>query len=243
MQKLNPEKLAAQVIGYKNGIAVKGKFGLDTAKYNWVDDYMEDLSLRKRRAIFQESILEARQRPIHRDELRKMFEKQIDEINRFRINQLAQHLSEVQSRSSIMLNELNLENLRVDGAWLIPHMVKLTKKELDAIFSALPEGSSKAEISEAVEALEADIKKIDAKLVETESIKSRWIYNEKGDPLPYPNGCRWTQFVKTWELVAGKFRGAVDVEGYSLTTDREHYAYERLELGRVRKHDLLFDPR
>ena len=243
MQQLNPEKLAGQVIGYKNGIAIKGKFGLDTANYGWVDDYMEDLGLRKRRSNLQEGILEARQRPIHRDELRKIFEKQIDDINRFRINQLAQHLSEVQNRSTHMLNELLLENLRVDGTWLIPHMVKLTPKELDAIFSALPEGSSKAEISEAVEALDADIKKIDAKLTETESIKSRWIYNEKGDPLPYPNGCRWTLFVKTWERVAGKFSRPVDVEGYKLTTDREHYAYERLELGRVRKSGLLHDPR
>jgi len=74
------------------------------------------------------------------------------------------------------------------------------------------------------------------------SAKSRWVYRDNGEPIPYPQGCRWKAFFDVWSKVASRFEGPVTINGDALKTDGEYMAYVVLKLDKVPKLPPLRKP-
>ena len=92
---------------------------------------MEDEKIRKKIKTLQEDIAEAKVLPIHKDELRRMFEDRVEKINSFRINQLKANLSDVQNREERLIDELFMDNRlllgpnRIRFSWrFLPRILK-----------------------------------------------------------------------------------------------------------------------
>ena len=240
--KLDVGKFAAAVIGSSGGAVVKPAFRLDTTKYFWIKDYLRDKKLRAEIKQLQDDIAAINVYPIAKDELRKMFEARIKQINKFRLEQLITHLGEVQKRETSLLNENSINERRFNGALFDPTLINLTSNDIDHIFSQLQEGVVHELIEKNVRELQEEIVKL-GKIIEDElSPRERWLHRDNGLPSPYPQGCRWTPFVETWQLVAAKFNDKVDVEGCRLKTPEQFAAYDLLGLDRVRKKPPLREP-
>ena len=190
----------------------------------------------------QDEIAETNALPIHKDELRQMFEGRIDQINKSRIQQMITHLDGVQKRENPLINELMINFWKINGALFNPALINLAATDIDVIFSELQDGVSQKEIDETVKQLQYKIVKSEKVIEQELNPQSRWFFRDNGNPEPYPQGCRWTPFVQTWEKVASKFSGKVDIEGCALTNTDEIAAFGLLGLDRVAKRPPLRDP-
>lgn len=232
------EKLAGSVIEFKDHVSIKHGFRLDTNTFEWVKPYLRDKKIRTEIKQLQQEIVEARNYPIHRDELREMFKARISQINSFRMQQIREHLSNVQQRipDEPLITENMLEHRKFGGVRIQPYLIKFTDEQLDDIFSELPEGVPQKEIEKQVSACQIRISELEKELTADElNPRTRWIFRDDGINIPYPKGCRWTAFVSVWEMVAKRFRGNVNIEGYPLTTQAETDAFFMLGLNSVHK--------
>lgn len=225
------------------GRAVKRSFGLDTRTYDWVKHFVRDQKIRGEIKSLQDKIIETRALPIHRDELRKMFEARVEGINAFRITQFSDHLAEVQERQRQLFNQAMLGNLLFSEARMVQNAISFSPADLDEIFSPLPQGVRQADIEATVADLQKKIQKLEKVLTDELSPQSRWYYRDNGVPEPYPNGCRWSLFVKVWKDVVRRINGAANIEGHKPETPEEFEAYGLLELERVRRVEPLRKPK
>ena len=238
----NPNDLAAKVIGYTGGVAIMRVFGVDTRTYEWVKDFVKDEGIRKRISDLKEEIAKAKTLPIHKEELRAMFEERVRKINSFRIEQLQTHMGEVQNRQAPLFNELIMDNKLILGAKMYPFFMAFSSEDLLNIFSDLPEGVKQKDIDETVKHCQSEIEKLEGVIAKDLSPQSRWLHKDDGTPMPYPHGCRWTAFVHTWRKVASRFEGRVNVEGYALKSPAAEMAWGLLGLDAVAKVTPLREP-
>ena len=239
---IRPEELAGKVIGYTGGVAIKRAFGIDTRTYAWVKDFVRDKESRDRIKRLQEKITEVEEAPIHRDELKEMFEERVKKINGFRIAQLKEHLAEVQQGKAPLMNERLMDSKLVMGARMYPFFMQFSSADMGKLFSEFPEGIRQKDKDETIKQFREEIQKLEDYLARELSPQERWFHRENGNPHPYPQGCRWTAFVETWRRVASRFEGDVDIEGYRLKTDSEHQAYVSLGLNEEPKIPPLREP-
>jgi len=118
----------------------------------------------------------------------------------------------------------------------------LTENNIVDIFKRLPEGVKQAEIDMEIHKLQEQIKEQEAVISIELSPPNRWVYRDDGKPYPYPQGCRWTQYVGAWEMVASRFQGPVSVEGDAIKTDSEMTAYVALGLDKIARIEPLRTP-
>lgn len=240
--RVDPQKFAASVVGYTGGASVKHAFRLDTVKYGWVKDFVRDREIRSKIKQLQEQTTETNVLPINKIELRKMFEDRIKSINKFRLQQLVTHLGEVQKREKPLISELLINSWKINGALFDPVLINLSARDIDEIFSQLQDGVLQQDIEKSVKLDQEEIAKLEKIIDDELSPRERWFHRPDGMPEPYPQGCRWTPFVETWERVVSRFKGKVDIEGYALKTPGEFEAFGLLELDRVRKLTPLKEP-
>lgn len=239
---LTPERLASLVIGHDGGAAIKARILSGTRNYDWVQDYVRDRKIREKINGLQDEIQQARALPIHKKELKEMFESRMKSVNDFRLQQLSVHLADVQQRNRPLFNEYSINEWKILGVSMLPYLMAFSSAEIDAIFADLPEGVRKSDIDKTVTRCQKEIADLESILQRDLNPKERWFYRENGDPLPYPNGCRWTLFVETWKKVAAKFEGQVDIEGCRLKTDDDRMAFELLEIEKVKMMPPLRQP-
>jgi hypothetical protein len=239
---IKPNDLAGKVVGYTGGAAIKRIFGLDTRTYGWVEDFVRDESCRKKIETLKQKIAEAQALPIHKDELRNMFDDQVKKVNSFRIAQLKANLSDFQSRRERIIDELYMDNRLILGAKPYPFLMSFSAEDLEKIFSDLPEGAKQKDIDKTVSRYQAKIKELETVIKSELSPPGRWFHKDNGAPIPYPQGCRWTPFVETWRKVAARFDGKVNIEGEALKAPEEFAAYHLLDLDRVTKLPPLKTP-
>ena len=237
-----PDELAAMVIGYRGGASVKRHFGIDTKTYAWVKDFVRDKEARDQIRLLKEKIAEVKASLINKDELKKIFETRVKSINTFRIDQLKDNLAKVQKREERLIDALYMDSRLVIGAKPYPFLMEFSTSDMEEIFSGLLDGVKQKDIDETVEQCQKEIQKIEGLLAKEFSPQGRWLHRENGDPVPYPQGCRWTPFVEVWRKVNSRFEGAVDIEGHALKTDSEHKAYFLLGLDKEKKIAPLSKP-
>jgi hypothetical protein len=238
----NPDELVKGVLS-PAGMAIRHSFRLDVTTYAWVKDYVRDQDTREEIKRLQEKIVETRALPIHKDELREIFKERIEQINAFRIQQLKDHLAEVQKRQEPLFTELILDNKKISGARMLPFFMNFSPTQIETIFSELLDGVSQKDIEKSVSELQKNILKLEDVLSKELNPKERWFYRDTGIAEPYPNGCRWSLFVNVWKRVLSRFEGEVDIEGYALNTPEEFEAFGLLKLDGVMKITPLTKPR
>lgn len=238
----NVDQLAGAVVGNTGGAYVSRQFRLDTIEYSWVKDYRRDQDLREEIAEIGKKIIETGKLPIHKDELRARFENQIKEINAFRIKQITAQLSSAQKREEIIFAENSIGERKVLGALYLPYLINLSASDIDLIFSEMPEGIRQKEIDKTIEDCQKRIKELQIVIDSELSPKSRWLHRDNGEPIPYPQGCRWKAFADIWAKVQTRFEGPVTINGNALKTDSEYMAHAVLKLDKVPKLHPLRKP-
>lgn len=223
---LNGKDLAEKVIRNSIGAAIKRLFKLDTVEYSWVDFYLRDKLLREKINGLRQKIKDAQAQPVHRDELKKAFESAMAGIKDERLAWLRDLLKTAQNRQGAMLNSHKLRR----GDY-IPEL-GLSKEDIDKLFIELPTGVKQTDIDKEITRHREEIKVLEKRIADELSPSSRFIYNDDGTIIPYPHGCRWTQFVDAWKIVSSHFKEPVDVEGTAITREAEMTAYNALGLGK-----------
>jgi hypothetical protein len=234
--ELSGEVIGSKVLQSIGGLDVKRHFKLDTANFSWVDDFLRDEALRKKIMDLRENIDKTRKSKINKDELRKMFDSAVFQIEQARLSWFEENLKSVQDRTGAIFNSFMLSGNR----YISP--LGLSKENVDALFEKLPEGISQAQIDEEIKVMHSEIAQIEAVIAEELSPRSRWIYREDGEPQPYPRGCRWTQFVIAWKKIIPRFDGLVSIEGLPIDKDGEKTAYYALGLDKIAKLHPLRKP-
>jgi hypothetical protein len=238
----NVDQIASSVIGNSGGAYASRLFKLDTIEYSWVKDFKRDQELRAEMEDLKQKIIEAGKLPIHRDELRKRFENEVKRMNEFRLQQISANVSSAQQRTEILFTENSIGERKVLGAPYFPYLLNLTPSDIDAIFSELPEGVRQVEIDKNIQKFQKRIKELEAVIEKELSPKSRWLYRDNGEPIPYPQGCRWKAFADVWGKVQARFEGPVTINGDALKTDAEYLAHAALKLDKVPKLPPLRKP-
>lgn len=233
---LKGENVASMVLRASQGASVKYRYKIDTYKFSWVDDFLRDAALRKKIEGIREKIKETRGSLIDKGELRKMFESAISSINTSHIDWFVESLKAVQLRTGHMVNSDT-----VRGKAYSPS-INLSKKDIDNIFIQLPEGVTQANIDAEVEKLLEEIRKIETVIESELSPRDRWMYRDDGKPVPYPQGCRWTQYVTAWRIIVKRYDGPVTIEGLPVNSDEELIAYRALGLHELMKITPLRKP-
>jgi len=113
--------------------------------------------------------------------------------------------------------------------------VDLSKSDIDNIFTQLPEGVTQAAIDAEIDKLQKEIIGIETIINNELSPPERWIYRDDGKRIPYPQGCRWTQFVDAWKIIVRRYDGPVNINGSPIDDDREMIAYKALGLDNLQK--------
>ena len=225
---LNGNDVANQVLGSSAGAYVKHVFKLDTLKFSWLDDFMRDKALRKKMSVAREEITKARGSLIDKNELRMMFKSAISAINDSHIKWFVEKIKAVQQRTQTTIN-----SHMVQANNYIPH-IALSEKDIEVILSQLPEGVTQETIQAKVSKLQDEILKIEEIIKSELSPPGRWIYRDDGQPIPYPQGCRWTHYVTAWTKIAPRYNAPVTIEGLHIKTEEELIGYRALGL-----HDLM----
>lgn len=231
------ERELGNILGHSGGItSFSLGFNKELLSLDWVDDYIEDKKLQDEIDTLEKSIMETRTNKISKDELRAWLEDAMQKYRKFQLEQLQILMKELQNRELPFFSFADkIGAHKILGGDIHPYVFSLTNKEKDAIFAGLEGGMTVQEIDSTIKENQARIDQLKAVRKEKFSPRSRWIYKDTGEALPYPNGCRWTIYVKLWKLVAGRFEGVVDNIGYKVTSDKMLTAYIKLGLDKQRK--------
>jgi hypothetical protein len=222
------DEIGSAVLRSPGGAYVRNRFGIDLIKFSWVDLYLRDEIVRKKIQTLRDNIQKTQMSPIHKDELKAMFQCAISNINSARLSWFVEKLTTVQARQGEMIN-----NYTVQGPGYIP-AIDLSKSDVDTIFSRLSEeGVRQVDIDAGIQQLRKEIARAEEVIERELSPPERWIYKDDGKPIPYPQGCRWTQYVIAWRKVVTRFDGPVSVEGLSIKSDDEMTAYVALGLNNI----------
>ena len=236
------EKMSKEALAYAFS-GIKHLFKLDTVSYAWVKDFVKDQDAREKIEAIRKSIQATDKLPLHREELKQMFLSRIDSINRFRVDQIASHLKNVQNHQDLLFTEAMLDNRKFLGAFMQLYMISFSDEVIENIFSQIPAGTPQKERQDAISRAEAEIKRLN-KLLKTElNIPERFVYSKDGKPFGYPQGCRWWAFYQVWRRVAVRFSGPVDIEGTAIENQLEMDAYISLGLDKLQKVTPVEKPR
>lgn len=212
---------------------IKKVYGIDLVNYSWVDSYLRDKEFRSKIISLEKEIPNIESLPIHRDELKVNFMEALKQINGMMLNQIKGHLSNVQQRKTGLMGSESIQSL------CIVHPLNLNEKEIDRLFSELPEGIKKNEIVKRVKTTTSEIDRLSEIIKNELSPKERWIHYENGNPQPYPEGCLWTRFVNDWKMVVSRFNGNVNINGCALESEAEATAFFALKMDKVYKREPL----
>lgn len=217
--------------GNVSDVNIEKYYNIDTMNYSWVSDFIRDKTIRQEIAGLEADIPKIRALPIHKDELRKSFEKELSRINSMLVQQIQDRLLLVQQRQAGIMSIDNILSMK------LIYPVFLAESKIDGIFSCLPLGVKKSEIDKKVAQAQDKINALKSKIDAELSPKHRWVYEPSGDPIPYPMGCRWTMFVEDWKYIQSRFNGNVNINGRELESEAERTAYFALGLDKTYKID------
>jgi len=222
-------------------MSFKRRYRIDVDKYSWVGNYARDRKTRKEIKSLKEKITATQQSLIDRDELRVMFEAGVKQTRETFLKLLKTNLARAQSHESgVMTAFYEYGNIPTELPLLALSLV--SGEEIADAIASLPEGVKREKVGKDIEALKGEITKLSNVIEKELSPKDRWFYDDRGNPLPYPAGCRWSKFVEGWKKVVARFDGKVDIEGCALKTEDEFAAFHMLELDRVPKLTPLRTP-
>ena len=213
--------------------SIKHRYRVDVNKYEWLDLYLRDKKLREEINSLREEKKKIINSPIHRDELRETFKNKLKKDHSEMISSIRDHFASVQKREE----------------WLAPLkiapelLLDLKDREINEIFSQLPDGVKQEEIQTSVITIEQKISKLEEKIRLELSPHRRWFYDQEGNPFPYPAGCRWTIFVEDWKKVVSRYNGEASIEGAAITSPEEKTAYYALGLDQVWRITPLREPK
>ena len=233
------DHLVNEVISHRGreSLEIKNRFKIDLENYSWIEIFLKDLKKRDEIEKLNQEIVQVKHHTlIGKDKIRKDFENWQKETRQEFKDLIKKGLLEIQGRKG------DIEGIAERADLRSLQICSLSQNEVEDIFSSILNGVSQAEIDKEVSALEAKIEKLKEGLQKSLSLKERWIHDESGSPLPYPQGCRWTIFVEAWERVAARFSGACTIEGVALSTDSEKKAWKLLEMDEVHKSSPLREP-
>ena len=211
-------------------------FGVDMVSYDWVKLYAKEKEAREEIKNLQGKCIGIQKLPLDKEQLKAAFRESMAQLRQGRLNFLREHIKQAQQQDVALLSPASIQESPHALARIAYLNYDLTDQEIDSLFEGLAQGMTQEEKHKQIVAVEQEIKKLE-EMIEKKlmSPKERWFYSTDGERMPYPQGCRWTWFVKTWEEVASRHIGPVDINGYQLETTEEHAAYELLKLGDVPK--------
>jgi len=230
-----------EVLASSGQMSFKRRYRLDVVNYSWVKDYVRDQKARQEIDQLKKEIAEALKTPIDKNELQKMFEAGVEQTRQEFLAYLAGNLARAQRHECGVVGGLH-EYGNIKSELPLMSVTLIRPEEIADIIQSLPDGVKREKVEEDVEALKGKIAKLNDVIDKELSPPDRWIYSDIGNPLPYPNGCRWTQFVLGWKKVVARFSGKCDIEGCLLKTEDEFAAFHMLELASVPKLTPLREP-
>lgn len=229
------DKLAGAVIASQSGAYISKHFRLDTVNYSWVKDYRRDQIIRDEIKDLQQKIQDTEKMPMHKDELRARFNLIIDQVNKFRIDQMTDLLSRLQKGEPGAYNESAIGVYKILGAPYLPYFMKFAPSEIDDILSKLPEGVKQQDKEKNISKYRNKITELEDVITKELSPQSRWLHRDNGEPIKYPTGCRWKAFVDVWSKVQSRYDSPVNIDGTPLSTEGEYMAHAILKLDTILK--------
>ena len=241
MLTINFDNNIKEVLASGGQVGIKYTYRLDVDKYSWVKDYVRDQKLRQEIDQLRKEIAEAQNSPIDKSELRAMFEAGVEQTRQNFLELLKNNLSKAQKRECGVIGGLH-EYGNIASELPLMSITLVSSEDIKDIIAALPPGIKQKEIEKTIEGIKKQIAEREAIIEKELSPKDRWFYDDRGNSLPYPAGCRWNKFVDGWRRVVSRFDGKVDIEGCALVTEDEFAAFHMLELEKVYKLTPLRAP-
>lgn len=233
---LNGSEIASRVLGSTSGAYAKKLFKIDTVNFSWIDGYLRDAALRNKIQVLRENIQKVQASPIHKDELKAMFKSALSAIKSDRLRWFTEALKSAQNRQGPMVGSNMLRHNDYT-----PHFA-LSKRDIEDIFASFPIGVKQVDIDAEAQRLREEILRTEELIARELCPHERWIYRDDGKLHPYPQGCRWTQYVTAWKKVVTRYDGPVSVEGLCIESDSEMTAYLALGLDNVSRFEPLRKP-
>jgi len=233
---LDNDRWVKMVLGEGGQVNMKRLYGIDTINYAWVQDYVRDKKIREEIEEIQAEIKKVNNSLIHKDELKKLLINRLKGAKESLIDYLKCHLLQVQERKEALFGDYHIKRMP-SAAFL-----SIFSQEIEDIFPDLPEGVAQQDIDKKSKELMNKIEKLKETIEKELSQRDRWVHFGTGLPVPYPRGCRWTQFVNDWKKVISRFEGGATIEGCALKSEEEYKAFYLLELDKVRKYTPLRKP-
>jgi len=230
-----------EVLAYSGQMSFKRRYRLDVVNYSWVKDYVRDQKARQEIDQLKKEIAEAQKSLIDKNELQAMFLAGVEQTRKNFLEYLKGNLARAQRHECGVVGGLH-EYGNIKSELPLMAVTLVSPEEIEDIIEDLPDGVKREKVEEDVETLKGKIAELNNLIEKELSPPDRWIYSDIGNPLPYPNGCRWTKFVEGWKKVVARFDGKVDIEGCALKTDEEFAAFHMLELASVPKLTPLREP-
>ena len=230
-----------EVLASSGQMSFKSVYRLDVSNYSWVKDYVRDQRTRQEIDQLRKEIAEAQNSLIDKIELQKMFEAGVEQTRQNFLEHLKDNFARAQRHECGVVGGLHEFGV-IKSELPLMAVTLVSPKEIADIVADLPDGIKREKVEKDIEAFKGKIVELNDVIEKDLSPKDRWFYDDRGNPLPYPNGCRWTKFVEGWRRVVSRFDGKVDIEGCALKTDEEFAAYHMLELASVYKLTPLRKP-
>lgn len=241
MFSLDLDMAIRDVLASSGQVRFKRQYRLDVVHYAWVKDYMRDQNMRREIDQLGKKIAETQKSRIDKNELRSMFEAGVEQTRRNFLELLKTNLARAQGHESGVIIAFHEYGV-IPSELPLMALSLVSSEELADAIESLPEGVKREKVGKDVEVFRDKIAKLNEIIEKELSPPDRWIYNDMGNPFPYPKGCRWTKFVEGWKTVVARFDGKVDIEGCALVTEDEFAAFHMLELDKVRKLTPLRKP-
>jgi len=241
MLTINFDRAIKEVLASGGQVSFKHSYRIDVVNYSWVKDYVRDQKLRQEIDQLKKKIAEAQNSPIDKNELRAMFEAGVKQTRQNFLELLKNNLSKAQKRECGTIGGLH-EYGNIASELPLMAVTLVSSEDIKDIIAELPVGVKHKEIEKTIEGIKKQIAEREAIIEKELSPKDRWFYDDRGNPLPYPAGCRWTKFVEGWKTVVARFDGKVDIEACALVTEDEFAAFHMLELEKVYKLTPLRAP-
>ncbi|HUT72513.1 MAG TPA: hypothetical protein VMW89_17725 [Desulfatiglandales bacterium] len=232
--ELDFDRLIKEVLSSGGQVSCKRHYGLDIDTYAWTADFVKDQKLRKEIEVLQGEITKAQRSLIDTEELRAAFETGVRQTKQNFLELLKDHVSKAQRHEEPIIGGLHAWGV-IRSELPLMSLLLISGEDTKALFLDLPEGVKGEDVELTVATIRNQIVKCNKTIEKELSPQSRWFFNDRGEPFPYPAGCRWTKFVEGWKKVVARFDGKVDLEGVALTTEDEHAAFYLLELDKVGK--------
>jgi len=230
-----------EVLASSGQVSFKRRYRLDVVNYSWVKDYVRDRKTREEIGELGKKITEAQKSLIDKDELQAMFVAGVEQMRLNFLELLKTNLSRAQRHESGVIVAFH-EYGNISTELPLMALSLASSEEIADVIASLPDGVKRDKVGKDVEVFRDKIAKLNEIIEKELSPPDRWIYNDMGNPFPFPSGCRWSKFVEGWKKVLARFDGKVDIEGCALATEDEFAAFHMLELDRVPKLTPLRTP-